>query len=81
LHVELSACAIELCKPLALGGISHYHEAPGLRVGAGRRLQRDLDAFFDDFLRHRALEIEPQADAPRRFENPVDTRQVDATRC
>jgi len=51
-HVGVERAPIERGEPGALLRIGHHHQVPALRVGAGRRLERDLDRALD----HRRLD-------------------------
>src|SRR5438034_508338 len=47
-HVGVERAPVERGEPGALLGVGHHHEVPALRVGAGRRLNCDLDRPLDD---------------------------------
>src|SRR5204862_132188 len=61
-HVSVERAPVERGEPGALLGIGHHHEVPALRVGAGRRLERDLDRALDERRLDREEAGEPLAD-------------------
>ena len=61
-HVGVERAPVERGEAGAFLGVRHHHEVPALRVGAGRRLERDLDRALDQGRLDWADEAEPLAD-------------------
>src|SRR5207245_34964 len=76
-RVEVPGALVESRQARPLVGIGHHHEVPALRVGAGRRLERALDAALDQLRLDRATEVEALADRPGRGEPPLGGIEVD----
>ena len=61
--------AVELGNLRLRLGICQDQKAPGLSVQPRRRLNRRIDASFDQLRRNRAVIIESLANRPRRFDD------------
>jgi len=75
--VEVEAALVEAPEAGALVGVGHDDEVPALRVGAGRRLERDLDAALDHLRRDGALEVQTLPDGARRGEEAIDDGEIE----